>query len=147
MPASELIALIEKHADGLTQAAVADLIMNPRTPSFRAVPREAAAERVAALYQNLAGWLAEHDDNAVRAAYEDWGRTRFHQRIPISEIVYCVLVAKGQLRQYAREHGLAELQAVDGTMAEFFDRALYYLVRGYEMQAASPARPAGGLLA
>jgi len=138
MTATGVIELIDKHAKGLTQAAFKDLLMNPRTPSFRGVPREQAAGRITTLYRNLARWLADHDDDAVRAAHEDWGRTRFDQRIPISEIVYGVLIAKGHLRQYARDHGLADLQTLDATIGEFFDRALYYLVRGYEMQAASP---------
>ena len=138
MPSNGLIELIDKHTEGLTQAAFKDLLMNPRTPAFRGVPREQAAGRVTALYRSLARWLADHDDDAVRAAHEDWGRTRFDQRIPISEIVYGVLVAKGHLRQYARDHGLAELQTLEPAIGEFFDRALYYLVRGYEMRAASP---------
>jgi len=147
MNSSGLIELIEGHSEGLTHATFQDLLMNPRTPSFRGAPRDEAAARIAALYRNLARWLAEHDDNAVRTAYEDWGRTRFRQNIPISEIAYCVLVAKDHLRRYARDRGLAELQAVEATIGEFFDRVLYYLIRGYEMQAATPPRSARGLLA
>ena len=147
MHSSGLIELIEGRAEGLTRAVVQDLSMNPRTPSFRGVPRDEAAGRITALYRNLARWLAEHDDNAVRAAYEDWGRTRFKQHIPISEITYGVLVAKDHLRRHARDHGLAELQALEAAVGEFFDRAVYYLVRGYEMQAATPPRSARGLLA
>jgi len=144
MSSNGLIELIDKHAEGLTQAAFKDLLMNPRTPSFRGVPREQAAQRVTALYRNLARWLADHDDDAVRAAYEDWGRTRFDQRIPVSEIAYCVLVAKGHLRQYVRDHALTELQTLEPTIGEFFDRALYYVVRGYEMRAASPPQSGRG---
>jgi len=38
MTATGVIELIDKHAEGLTQAAFKDLLMNPRTPSFRGVP-------------------------------------------------------------------------------------------------------------
>jgi len=147
MHSSGLIQLIDGRAESLTRTVLQDLLLNPRTPSVRAVPRDELAARITALYRNLARWLAEHDDNAVRAAYEDWGRTRFKQDIPLSEIAYGVLLAKDHLRRYARDHGLAELQAVEATIGEFFDRALYYLVRGYEMQAATPPRSARGLLA
>ena len=44
--------------------------------------------------------------------------------------------------EIARDHGLAELQALEAAVGEFFDRAVYYLVRGYEMQAATPPRSA-----
>jgi len=138
MPSNALTELIEAHADGLTREALQNVIMHPRTPSFRGVPRGEVTVRIGAVYRSLAGWLATHDDDAVRAAFEDWGRTRFKQSFPLSEIVYAVLLAKDRFRRYARDRGLVELQAVEAGIGEFFDRALYYLVRGYEMQAATP---------
>ncbi|HEY2994537.1 MAG TPA: hypothetical protein VGM22_17105 [Methylomirabilota bacterium] len=144
MPSSALTELIEVHVDGLTREALQKVIMHPRTPSFRRVPRGEVIERIGAVYRSLAGWLAVHDDDAVRAAFEDWGRTRFKQNFPLSELAYAVLLAKDHLRRYAHDRGLVELQAVEAGIGEFFDRALYYLVRGYEMHAATPRpdRPA-----
>jgi len=137
MSATPLIQLLAAHTDGLTGQALEDFLLNPRTPSFRRVPRAEIIERVGALYRNLAHWLTTHDDDAVRAAYEDWGRKRFTQAIPLSEIAYSVILAKQHLQRRAREHGLTDLHAVEALLGEFFDRALYYLVRGYEMQAAT----------
>src|SRR4051794_27278916 len=140
MSATRLTQLLAAHADGLTTQVLQDFLMNPRTPSIRRLPRAEITERFSALYRNLADWLAKHDDDAVRAAYEAWGRKRFTQVIPLSEIAYSVILAKQHLHRFAQEHGLADLQAVEGLIAEFFDRALYYLIRGYEMQAATPPR-------
>ena len=81
MSATRLTQLLAAHADGLTGQALQDFLLNPRTPSFRRVPRAEITERFSALYRNLADWLAKHDDDAVRAAYEDWGRKRFTQAI------------------------------------------------------------------
>ena len=130
---------IGAHTEGLTSHAIQDLVMNPRTPSFRRVPRAEITERIGALYRSLAGWIATHDDDAVRAAYEEWGRKRFTQDIPLSEIVYAVILAKQHVHRYGKDHGL-DLKAVEPMIGEFFDRALYYLVRGYEMQASSAPR-------
>ena len=139
MPASHLITLLEQHSEALTKDALEQVLMHPRTPSFRAVPRAELSARIQALHTTLAGWLGKQDDDAVRAAFEDWGRKRFAQHVPISELVYAVIVAKDQLRRSARPHGV-EPAEVDGLAGEFFDRALYYVVRGYEMQAATPPR-------
>jgi hypothetical protein len=144
MPSTTLSELLEAHAETLTGEALRTLIMHPRTPSFRALPREEVTTRIGTVYQRLGHWLAIHDDDAVRAAFEDWGRTRFKQTIPLSELAYAVILAKDHLRRFARDHGLVELQAVESAIGDFFDRALYYLVRGYEMQAAAPPRVARG---
>ncbi len=89
----------------------------------------------------------------MRAEYEEWGRRRFRQRIPLSEIVYALLLVKHHLRRYIRDHGLVEfsadsavsgeflpvhlhgMQELNYMVGEFFDRALYYLTRGYEAEA------------
>jgi hypothetical protein len=155
MLSTRLITMVENHADKLTQEVVQDIVSNPRTPSFLGVPRDELATRVAALYRNLGNWLGDPDDDAVRVAYEEWGRRRFLQGIPISEIVYAVLLTKHHLRRYVRDHGLVELshprggpgevlpvqlyglQELNARISEFFDRALYHLARGFESEAAA----------
>jgi len=156
MLGQRLMQMIKDHAETLTKEALQDLLTNPRTPSFRKVPREEMQERIHALYANLGNWIGDPKDDAVRAAYEDWGRKRFRQGIPISEIVYTLILAKQHLRRYIRDHGLVEfsgdrvtpdelvpvqlhaVQELNVMVGEFFDRALYYLARGYEEAACLP---------
>jgi len=154
MLSHRLIQLIQDHADGLTHEALQDLLTNSRTPSFRKVPREEIEARIGALYRNLGNWIGAPDD-AVRAGYEDWGRKRFRQGIPVSELIYTMILAKHHLRRYIRDHGLVEfsgdriapaellplqmhsLQEANTMIGEFFDRALYHLARGYELEGAA----------
>ena len=138
MPPTALIELLQTQVDALTAEALQGLITHPRTPSFRGVPREEVTTRLRTLYRTLAGWITKPDDDAVRAAFEDWGRTRFKQSMPLSEIAYAVLLAKDHLRRRAGAQGQAEAAGLEHGIGEFFDRALYYLMRGYEMQAATP---------
>src|SRR5437773_597100 len=166
MLSHRLIQLIQDHADGLTREALQDLLTNSRTPSFRKVPCEEIEARIGALYRNLGNWIGAPDD-AVRAGYEDWGRKRFRQGIPVSELIYTMILAKHHLRRYIRDHGLVEfsgdriapaellplqmhsLQEANTMIGEFFDRALYHLARGYELEGAAdrplPAPVAAGL--
>lgn len=154
MISTRLIELIEHHANALTKEVVKDLVTNPCTPRFRSVPVEELDERIGGLYRNLGHWIGAPDDEAVRVAYEDWGRRRYRQGILISEIVYALIIAKHHLRRWVRDHGLVEfsgdrvppaemlpvqlnaVQELNGMIGEFFDRALYHLVRGWELEAA-----------
>jgi hypothetical protein len=158
MLSTRLIELIEYHADQLTREAIQDIVSNPRTPSFLRVPRDELAQRVATLYRSLGDWIGAPDEDKVRTAYEDWGRRRFRQGIPISEIMYAVILTKQHLRRFIHDHGLMELsgqraapaevlpvhlyglQELNFMVGEFFDRALYHLARGYEMEAAMSSR-------
>jgi len=148
MLTSRLMQLIDRHAASLTHAAVKDVLSNECTASFRRIPREELESRVLAMFQNLSKWIGNADGNA-RQEYEDWGRTRFRQGIPLSEIVYSVILMKHHLREFIREHGqvvfsgdrlahemigveLYSIQELNYMVGEFFDRALYHLAKGYE---------------
>ena len=148
-----LIKLIETHAESLTREVVEDLLTNENTPAFRRIPKAELEPRVFAFYQHLGNWIGDPDDDAVRAEYEEWGRIRSRQGIPVSEIVYSLILTKRHLRRYIRENAfvvfsgdritqgelipfeLYNIQELNYSVGDFFDNALYYLTRGAEIQA------------
>lgn len=153
MLTSRLIQLIETHAESLASETMRDIVTNEHTSSFRLVPIAELKSRIAALYQNLGTWIGNPKEDAVRKEYEEWGSKPFRQGIPLSEIVYCVILTKTHLRRFIREHGLVVfsgdrvtpdelvpvelhgIQELNYIVGEFFDRALYHLIRGYEAAA------------
>lgn len=156
MISARLVELIQNHAPQLTSDTVDDLLENEHTPSFRQVPRLELEGRVFRVYNHLGDWIAAGQGFA-EAEFEEWGRRRFGQGLPLSEIVYGVLILKQHLGRYIRDHGLIEaafprveqdyvlpmhlhsLQELNAMVSNFFDRALYHLARGYE--AAATRRP------
>jgi len=155
MLGARLLLVIQAHAGSLTRDVVKDLSTNERTSTFRRLNPAEVELRVSALYYNLGKWIGDPDESAVRAEYEDMGRVRFREGVRFSELVYAVLLSKQHLRRYIREHGLVDfagdrvspeellplelhsIQELNYQIGEFFDRALYYLARGYEAEAGA----------
>jgi RsbT co-antagonist protein rsbRD N-terminal domain len=155
MLANRLIQLIENHSKSLTRETMHDILTNENTRGFRKVSKEELEPRIASLYQNLGKWICNPIEDDIRQEYEDWGRTRFRQGIQFSEIVYVLMLTKKHLRQFIRDHGLVSfsgdrvtpqefvpmelyaVQELNYLVGDFFDRALYHLVRGYETAAAA----------
>jgi hypothetical protein len=153
MLATRLIQLIENHAQSLTHEAAQDILANQHAASFRRLPKTEIEPRIEALYHNLGKWIGDPKDDEIREEYEHWGRTRFRQEIPLSEVVCVLMLTKKHLRKFIREHGLVTfsgdrvtpdelvpvelhaMQELNYLVGDFFDRALYYLVRGYELAA------------
>ena len=150
---------------GLTPAQAQGEVANFKA-AFQLLPESPGIylewERIAALYQNLGKWISDPKDNEICQEYELWGRSRFRQEIPFSEIVYVLMLTKKHLRKFIREHGLVTfsgdqvtpdelipvelyaIQELNYLVGDFFDRALYYLVRGYEFAGDRLIlRPAG----
>ena len=155
MLGARLLLLIQSHAGPLTRATLQDLVTNERTPTFRQLRLADLEARVALLFNNLARWIGDPNDEAVRREYEEMGRTRFREGVPLSELVYAIILTKKHLRRSIREHGLVDfsgdrvtpdellplelhsIQELNYQVGEFFDRALFYLARGYEAEAGS----------
>lgn len=153
MISAKLIELIEIHASRLTKDTAQDLATNERTPGFRSVSRQELEERVFQLFHHLGNWIGDPKSEKVEAEFSEWGRRRFSQGIPLSEIVYAIIVLKQHLRHYISDNGLVDaafprverdyvlpmhlhsLQDLNARVGEFFDEALYYLARGYEAEA------------
>lgn len=153
MLTSRLMELIETHVGSLINEVMKDIVTNECTSSFCRVPVAELEMRIATLYLNLGKWVGNPKEDAVQSEYEEWGKRAFRQEIPLSEIVYSIILAKTHLRRFIREHGLVEfsgdrvtpdelvpvqlygIQELNYMVGEFFDRALYHLTRGYEAEA------------
>jgi hypothetical protein len=139
MLATRLIRLVESHADELVNAAVADLRTNPRTRFFNRVPESELRHRLRDLYTHLGDWVGDRTESRVEAYYSEVGRRRFHDGVPLSDLVFAIMLSKDHLRHYIRLHGLVESivelyseeQLYQMTWS-FFDRAVYFAVKGYE---------------
>jgi hypothetical protein len=150
-----LIQLIETHAQSLARDVVEDLVTNEHTASFRRIPKSELRPRLLEIYQHLGNWIGDPNDEALRSAYEEWGRIRAGQGIPASELVYSLILIKKHLRGYIREHAqvafsddwvsspgnsmpleLYSIQELNYLVGDFFDRGLYYVIRGYELGEA-----------
>ena len=155
MLGAHLLQFIEAHAGALTDEVIRDLRANERTPTFSRLNAMELESRVAALYWNLGRWIGNADERAIRDEYEAMGRSRYREGVRVSELVYALLLTKQHLRRYIRDHGLVDfagdrvvpdellplelhsIQELNYQVGEFFDRALYYLARGYEAEAAA----------
>ena len=161
MIAAKLVELVESHAGRFTSDVVRDLVTNERTRGFRAVDPEELEERIFQIVHHLGNWIGDPKSEMVHTEFADWGRRRFEQGIPLSEIMYAVLILKQHMRRYFLDHGLVDaafprvdsdyvlpmhlygLQDLNARVSRFFDEALYYLACGYEAEAKR-ATPAAG---
>ena len=140
---TRLVRMVEDHADQITHALLNDLQSNPRTPTFHSLSRDELHRRVFEVYRNLGRWVANEADETVEAAYSDLGKIRFAEDIPLSEVVYALILTKYHLREYISTSALLdsamelyqekELQRMIGM---FFDKAIYFTVQAYMQEAA-----------
>jgi hypothetical protein len=139
MISARLVAMIEDHADQLTAGLVESLVRNPRTAGYHGLPRSELRDRAYDVYRNLGMWLTRGSESEIQLRYADLGRLRRREGIPLSEVIYALILTKAHLLEYVKTSGLSDTaldlyQELDlvRVVEQFFDKAIYHAARGYE---------------
>jgi hypothetical protein len=134
-----LMRLIETHAEELTDQLIRAVRTSPQTTFMHDLPEAELRERVFDLYHNLGRWLGEKGEAEIEATYREIGQRRFREAVPLSELVYALLLVKRHLWDYVQKNDLPESAAnlygeeqLVVMVGRFFDTAVYHAVRGYE---------------
>ena len=139
MISSKLVAMIEDHADQLTAGLIGDLQRHPHTGGYHRLARSELHRRAHDVYRNLSKWVTRGSESEVESSYADLGRQRCAEGIPLSHVIFALILTKDHLLHYVRTSGLSdsaldlyqELELVR-LVGEFFDRAIHHTAEGYE---------------
>jgi hypothetical protein len=147
---SRLISLIESDAVELTRRTIETLQTSRHTPSYQHLSFDDLYTKAFDVFDQFGRWILENADGAIQTRYHDLGEQRFHERIPLHELLWALVLTKGHLRRHLSAWALADSavelyrqQELDRLVGHFFDRAMCYAVEGYERarQNAEQAEP------
>jgi hypothetical protein len=141
--------MIEDHAAQLTLGVIDHLQANPRTEAYHKLSRDELHRRVYEVYHHhLGAWLVHKTDEAIEARYRELATTRQQESIPLHEVVYALILTKYHLRDYIRSAGfidscveLYQEQELQRLIGQFFDKAIYDTVKGYQPLEDSEPTP------
>ena len=144
MLAYRLVRLIETHSDALAAGLLAKVQKSEFTRDYCHVPGEELKQRVYEVYRHLGEWLLAKNDFDIRGRYREIGARRAEQQVPLSQLVWVIVLTKENLWDYLKEESVMERPAeVFGELEmlqlldQFFDRAIFYASAGYESAVAA----------
>ena len=150
MLSSNLVRMIENHADQITAGLLERLREDPELPNLRKLPIPELRSRAGHILKHLGDWLSASDEKQIANSYEALGRIRFEEHVPLHECVRNFQRLKEHMVSYIRNQGLhqttIELYAeeeLEHLLGQFFDKVIYHIVRGYEVERRH-AQAAGG---
>lgn len=144
MRLEELVNLVENQADELASIMVQRVRESPRMAGYHRFADEELEERARLVYANLGKWLEDGSEYLVQEEYSRLGRLRCRERIPISQVVWGLLLLRRTLWQFVEQQGWDTLSDLRGTLdleilvVRFFDRAILHAVSGYEAEGSGP---------
>ncbi|MGA3127417.1 MAG: hypothetical protein ABSD13_11935 [Candidatus Korobacteraceae bacterium] len=137
--AHRLMRLIETHAEPLAEALEAKISTCERCTNYSRVSSDELKTLVGGIYGQLGQWLVTKTEEDIERRYTMIGTRRAEQCVPVSQLLWCIVLVKENLWEYLKNNESMEntaqifgelelMQMVD----QFFDRAMYHAVRGHE---------------
>ena len=145
MRAPKLIQHLKDDADGMSERLL-EKIRNSRRCSelLLRVPAEEHKRYAVDIYHDLMMWLVAEDDSSLEHHYVGLGKLRAQQGVPFSHLFWAVCITREYLWEYIQQECLIEepVEFWGGVMSlrslnQFFDRALYLALLGYQMVSAT----------
>ena len=139
MLAYRLVRLIETHSDGLAAGLLKKVQQSELVQDYAKVPAQDLERCVYEIYRHLGDWLLGKSEFDIKVRYREIGARRAEQQVPLSQLIWVIVLTKENLWEYLRhEAGMERPAEVFGELEmlqlldQFFDRAIFYASRGYE---------------
>ena len=141
----KLVRLIEAHSETLSRGLAEQIRSSERTPDFRHVSIEDLQRRALEVYRNLGEWLLQKTETEIEHRFNMIAKARAAEGVPLHQYVWALLLTRDYLWRFLRQQAYAdtifelygELEVLQ-LLNQFFDRAVYYAIIGYE-EAGAPS--------
>jgi hypothetical protein len=150
MLAMKLVRLIEAHSEALSRGLTDHIRSSGRTSDFQRIPASELQLAATEVYRNLGEWLLQKTEIDIATRFKQVAATRAAEGISLHQFVWALTLSRDHLWQFLRHESFADnIVAMHGEMElqrllnQFFDRAVYYAVLGYE--EAGQCSPKGDL--
>lgn len=147
----KIMELIKSDIDALVQRVVKDLLNRGETAYHKKFSEEFLFERVSDVYRGLSHWLDRATPKEeITKYYRDLGERRFHDEIPLHEVIMFLMLIKRHLWLYLLEkhylsssYELIKSLELNNRIVLFFDRAILAATVGYEEALAKDIKARG----
>jgi len=153
MLAYYFVHLIETHADALASKLLDKVRQSGSTRAYSSnVPARELKQRVYEIYEHLGDWPLGKKDVDIERRYREIGARRYHQRVPLSELIWAIVLTKQNLWEFLTSESVldrpmrvfGELEVLQ-MLGQFFDRAIYYAPRVTSRHATQSWSPKAAL--
>ncbi len=143
----KLVRLVERHSETLSRGLTEHIQSSERTSDFRKLPPATLERAAAEVYRNLGEWLLQKTETDIAARFRLIAARRAAEGISQHQLVWALMMTRDYLLNFLRQQAFAdsivelhgELE-LDQLLNQFFDRAIYHAVLGYNARPEITAK-------
>ncbi len=138
----KLITLIENNAEIIANRWLQDVRTNKSTPTYAISDPEFSLQRNHVVISQYGKWLGGfYNDNDIRKFYRKLGSDRKSEGFALSEVLSAISLTRKHIWEFALSQrmwtstiDIYMTLELERRMMLFFDRASFYVARGYEVE-------------
>jgi hypothetical protein len=155
MRALKLVEHMKGNAERMSEEVIQKIRNSERCSQLvLAVPAEQQKRSILEIYRDLTAWLGTESDKTIEQRYGSLGMLRAQQGVPFSNLYWAICIAHEHLWGYMQQECLLDepVEFWGGvillrSLTQFFDRALYFALLGYEKVAGGDLTASAARLA
>ncbi len=155
MRALKLIQHMKTNAERMTDEVLRKIRDSKRCSELLlALSAEEQKQSTLNVYRDLTAWLGTESDATIAQRYTSLGALRVRQGVPFSNLYWAICIAQEHLWAYMQQECFLEepVEFWGGvillrSLTQFFNRALYFALLGYEQVAEGEGAISGPRLA
>ncbi|MGA8440982.1 MAG: hypothetical protein WB762_18075 [Candidatus Sulfotelmatobacter sp.] len=134
-----LVRLIETHSDQLALGLTQQVRDSGRTSDFKKIPCDELRLAAVEVYRDLEEWLLQKKEDDIGKRFRTIAARRAGQGVRLCQLVWVLVISRNHLWHFLQQESyvdnifelFGELE-VQQMLNQFFDRAIYYSILGYE---------------
>ena len=149
MVSAKLVIQIETHWEAIHARFLRLMRASQSLPAVQQLPESELQEACRRILRNLGHWLVSSSEADAARLYEQVGRQRRAEKVPLSQAIRAVQLVRQATTDYIRDEGIFESsvdlyaeEELEHELARFFDLLVFYLARGFE-ESHAESRQAG----
>lgn len=150
----KLVELVERHSDVIIKRWITRLTIDPTTSAYNQKHIDFIGEKAKEILDNLGKWVSyDTTKGMVGERYAAEGMEMFKMGIPLCEIIRAMYTLRRILWLFVMNESafesafeLHQMIELSDRVILFFDRAEYYLIRGYHEEMYKKIKKLGGAM-
>jgi len=142
----KLVRLIEAHSEALSQGLTEQIRRSERTSDFQKIPPKDLRLAATEVYRNLGEWLLQKTEGDIEIRFKAIAARRSAEGIRLHQLAWALMLTRDHLWRFLRQQALSDnIVALHGELElqlqlnQFFDRAIFYAILGYNEAARENA--------
>ncbi len=137
---NKMIDMIKNNTSSILELWIQDVSKNKSTPHYHLFEKQKLIERSQIVVSQLIKWFSmNYDKVEIRNFYTQLGLEREKENFALSEVISSLSLIKKHIWEYALSRGMWNTAIdiyialeLERRMMLFFDKATYYVSKGYE---------------